>query len=432
MKLAVVSGTRADYGLLRPTIAALRDDPRFELALLVTAMHLQEEHGLTVGEIEADGHSIAARVPAGGSLREPGDFSRHLGQATVAFTDALAAQEPDMLLVLGDRFEALAAALAATGLGIPMAHLHGGELSEGSLDDAMRHCLTKLAHLHFVATRQYGERVCQLGEEPWRVHVVGAASVESILELPLLGRDALAEALELEELRSPLIALTFHPASLEPEQAGAQAQAVVAAVDEILDENLQAHPDGGGTVILTLPNDDPGNVAVRERLLAWAQASERVHVFPALGQLRYLSLLRHADAVIGNSSSGIVEAPSFRVPVVNIGDRQRGRTQATNIISASTERQAIGQALRRALDPAFRAALADMESPYGDGRVSSRILEVLAAAPTERLRRKRFLDIPGASWRAGLELGGSAAARTGAELNQRGSDRDAGGTACTS
>lgn len=398
MKVAAVSGTRADYGLLRPTIAAIHRDDRYELALLVSAMHLREEHGLTIREIEADGYPIAARVPAGVAIERDGDFARNLGQAVLEFTDALAACRPDLLLVLGDRFEVLAAALAATGLGIPIAHIAGGELSEGSLDDAMRHCVTKLAHLHFVATREYGERVCQLGEEPWRVHVVGAAGLEPIRELELLGRPALARALSLERLDAPLLSLTLHPSSLYPERAVEEAGAVVAAIDDVL--------DGAGTVVVTLPNDDPGSAHVRRELLAWSKLHERVHAFASLGQLRYLSLLRHADAVVGNSSSALVEAPAFELPAVNIGDRQRGRIQPANVLSAPPERTAIARTLRRALDPAFRASLADTKNPYGDGQVSTRILDALASVRSaEKLRSKHFLDLPDGPWRGALRLG---------------------------
>jgi GDP/UDP-N,N'-diacetylbacillosamine 2-epimerase (hydrolysing) len=396
MKVAVVTGSRADYGLLRPTIAALSSDPRFELALMVTAMHLDPVHGLTVREVEADGHRFV-RVPIPAEQEIPGDVGRRLGHATLAFTEALAADPPDLLLVLGDRFEILAASLAATGLELPIAHLHGGELSEGSLDDATRHCVTKLAHLHFVATRAYGERVCQLGEEPWRVHVVGAAAIESIRSLPLVGRDELAEALELEALPSPLLAFTLHSTSLGPERAGEEARAVVAGVEDAL--------NGGGTVIVTLPNDDPGSEQTRTEMLRWAEASETVHAYRSLGQLRYLSLLRNADAVVGNSSSALIEAPSFHVPVVNVGDRQRGRLLAANVVSCAATRQDVADALRRALTPEFRRSLAQVPSPYGEGDVSRRILEVLAAAPDGRaLRNKRFVDLPDGPWRESLGL----------------------------
>ena len=397
-RVAVVSGTRADYGLLRPTIRALLDDPRFELRLLVTAMHLDRDYGLTVGEIEADGVPIASRVPAGVSAAASGAFAINLGRATVAFTEALRELGPELLLVLGDRYEILAAALAATGLAIPIAHLHGGELSEGSLDDATRHCLTKLAHLHFVAARTYGERVCQLGEEPWRVHVVGAAGLESIRELALLDVAQLAASLQLDAIERPLVSLTLHGASLAPERAGQEACAVVEAVDEVL--------EGRGTIVLTLPNDDPGSRSVREVLLGWSESNPQVHSFPSLGQLRYLSLLRHADLMLGNSSSGVLEAPAFELPTVNVGDRQHGRLLAANVVSVPPEQAAVVAAMRTALEPGFRAGLHGMENPYGDGRVSARILEVIASAPpAARLRRKHFHDLPDERWRERLGLG---------------------------
>ncbi len=392
-----MTGTRADYGLLRPTIAALRDDPRFEPVLMVTAMHLDPVHGLTVNDVAADGQPFV-RVPIPAEQEVPGDVGRRLGHATLAFTEALWAAEPDLLLVLGDRFEILAAALAATGLELPIAHIHGGELSEGSLDDATRHCITKLAHLHFVAARVYAERVCQLGEEPWRVHVVGAAAIESIRSLPLLERDALAAELELPALPSPLIAFTLHSTSLGPERAGAEAREVVAGVDDVL--------AGDGAVVVTLPNDDPGSAQTRAEVLRWSEASPSVHAYRSLGQLRYLSLLRWADVVLGNSSSALLEAPSFSLPVVNIGDRQRGRLMAANVLSCPATRDAVAATLRRALDPGFRASLDGVPSPFGEGHTSRRILEVLAAAPDRaRLRDKRFADLPDGPWRASLALG---------------------------
>ena len=396
MRVAVVTGSRADYGLLRPTLAALAADERFELRLLVSAMHLDPAYGDSLAEIEADGHVVSARVPAGGPVRAPGDFARNLGHATIAFADALAEVHADILMVLGDRFEILAAALAASDLGVPVAHIHGGELSEGSLDDALRHCVTKLSHVHFVATRAYAERVCQLGEDPAHVHVVGAAGPESIRHLRLLERDALAQALGFEQLLRPLLALTLHPESLHPGVAAAQARAVTSAVDEVLRES--------GRVVVTLPNDDPGNAAVRKELCAWSGRAGNVEVFATLGQLRYLSLLRHADAVVGNSSSAIIEAPSFGVPVVNVGERQRGRAMAPNTIGAPPRREALAAALRRALHPAFRASLRGLENPYDHGDIAQRVLAVLAATPLQGLRDKRFFDLADDPWRAQLHL----------------------------
>jgi UDP-hydrolysing UDP-N-acetyl-D-glucosamine 2-epimerase len=400
MKVAVVTGSRADYGPLRSILAAMHEHPDFEPRILVTAMHLDSAYGDSVKEIERDGHAIAAYVPAGTPVRKPGDFARNLASATFSFSDALAACEPDLLLVLGDRFEILAAALAATDLGLPIAHIHGGELSEGSLDDAIRHCVTKLAHLHFVSTRAYAERVCQLGEDPRRVHLVGAPGIEPIGQLQLLDRDALAQTLGLRGLPTPLLALTFHPASRHPERAGMQTSAVTGAADEVL--------DGGGCVVVTLPNDDPGNSVVRQELRSWADARPNVHAFATLGQLRYLSLLSHADAVLGNSSSAIIEAPSFRVPVVNVGERQRGRVMATNVVSAAASQQAIATALRRALDPSFRASLAEMENPYRRDGVAERLLAIVSATPLGELGEKRFFDLPDGAWRRELKLGGSS------------------------
>jgi UDP-hydrolysing UDP-N-acetyl-D-glucosamine 2-epimerase len=396
MRVAVITGSRADYGLLRPTLAALRRHPDFEPLLLVTAMHLDPLHGDTVGEIEADGNEIAARVAAGSPVSAPGDFARNIGHATIAFADALEASAPDILLILGDRFEILAGALAAASLGIPVAHVHGGELSEGSLDDGIRHCVTKLSHLHFVATGTYAERVCQLGEDPATVQIVGGAGVEAIGQLELLDRGELAHTLGLPDLPRPLLALTFHPASLDPGAAEAQAEALTGAVDDVL--------QGGGCVVMTQPNDDPGNQVVRKTLSRWAHVRANVHAFSTLGQLRYLSLLGCAEVVLGNSSSAIIEAPSFRVPVVNVGERQRGRLTAANVLSCEASRPAIATALRRALDPDFRESLDGMENPYDGGEVADRILETLLHADLAGLTGKRFFDLPDTRWRNGLAL----------------------------
>lgn len=394
-RVAVVTGTRADYGLLRPSIAALDADPRFELALVACAMHLSDAFGATVGAIEEDGFTVAARVETAPDDDAPGAFGRRLALATAGFSSAWQTLAPDVIVVLGDRYEMLAAALAASGAGVPVAHIHGGELSEGSLDDAMRHCITKLAHLHLVATREYGERVCQLGEQPERVHVVGAAAIESIGELDLLGEAQLAS--DIGPLTHPLAVVTLHPESLDPERAARDAGAVVAGIDAALGADA--------TVIVTLPNDDPGNGATRDALTAWADRRAGVRTFDSLGQLRYLSLLSHADVVIGNSSSALIEAPEFRLPAVNVGDRQRGRVMAPNVIPAPAEAAAVEQAVRLGLSGAFRDGLAGMSNPYRRGAVSERLLAVLAGVTDAgALRRKAFLDLPDGPWRTTLEI----------------------------
>lgn len=399
IKVAIVTGNRADFGLLRPTIEAMLEDERFEPRLIATAMHLSPTFGNTIEEIEARRLEIAARVETEPELDEPGAFGRRIGAAVLGFNQELGRLDPDLVLVLGDRYEMLGAALAATGLGIPIAHIHGGELSLGSLDDAMRHSITQLSHLHFVAARPYAERVVQLGAQPDRVHIVGAAGLEAIRRGELADEVVLRELLGGLELEAPVAAVTFHPASLEPDLAGGQTDELCRALTEVFGER--------GTVVITLPNDDPGNDAVRERLWFLANERENVHAFDSLGSAGYLGLLRSADVVIGNSSSAILEAPSFGLPAVNVGDRQHGRLMAENVISTDPEASAIVKGIEQGLDPAFREGLRELKSPFGDGNVSARILEAIAAAPPgEELRRKRFHDLPDGPWRESLDLGG--------------------------
>jgi UDP-hydrolysing UDP-N-acetyl-D-glucosamine 2-epimerase len=399
-RVAVVTGTRADYGLLRPTIAALDADDRFEVELVVCAMHLSPKYGNTVAIIEEDGFRIAARVPTETDDDTPGAASRRLATATAGIGEALLPLEPDILVLLGDRYEMLAAALAASSLDVLIAHFHGGELSEGSLDDAMRHAITKLAHLHLVAARTYAERVCQLGEDPSRVHVVGATGLEAIRTLEPLPAEGLAESLGLaaEQLTDPLIAVTLHPASMMPEAASREADEVVAGIRALIEDR--------GTAIITLPNDDPGNHGVGQRMTAAADDDERIHAYTSLGSARYLSLLSHADLMLGNSSSGVLEAQAFDLPVVNVGDRQRGRLFPPNVLQAPAVRDEIVRAGRRALSEDFRAEIAGAANPFGDGRVSERVLPLLAAASLDpEARKKRFFDVPG-PWRETLTLGG--------------------------
>jgi UDP-hydrolysing UDP-N-acetyl-D-glucosamine 2-epimerase len=391
-RVAVVTGTRADYGLLRPTIARLDGDPRFELQLIVAAMHLDPRYGDTVSEIE---FPVSARVDAG-----PDDgYAARMATALASFERTLAVLRPDVLVVLGDRWEILSAALAATGRGIPIAHLHGGELSEGSLDDAMRHSITKLAHLHFAAARPYAERIVQLGEDPARVYVAGAAALESIATLSLLDLAALQVELGLE-LARPLASLTFHPSSLTAGNAQREARELALAVEDVFES---------GTVVVSLPNDDPGSADVRAELLELSARRPNVTAFESLGQLRYLSLLRNADVVVGNSSSGVLEAPSFGVPVVNVGDRQRGRLMPATVLHSAPDREQVASALRSALAPGFRQAAAEIDNPYGDGRTSQIVVDALAAAALGELRDKRFHDLPDGPWRDGLRLAGEAA-----------------------
>lgn len=394
MRVAVVTGGRSDYWLLRPTIRAIANDDRYELQLIAAAMHLSPRFGMTVDEIE---FPISARVDTRSDDEDEGAFARRMAAGVIGFDEAFAQLSPDVLLVLGDRHEMLAAVLAATGRQIPVIHAHGGELSEGSLDDAMRHSITKFAQLHVVSSRAHAERLCQLGERPDRVRVTGAAALDAIRELELLSRDQLAASLEME-LNTPLIALTLHAASLDPARSGADAAQVLAALTEALPAEA--------TIVATLPNDDPGAGQVRVLLERWIAERRHGRAFAHLGHLRYLSLLSHADLLVGNSSSGLIEAPEFNLPVINVRPRQDGRAAAACVISCDPLQPELVAAIRQALTSDFRRGLGEVANPYGGSSMRDGILDAVAelALPSASPRVKRFLDLPDGAWRATLGL----------------------------
>ncbi|MBI3273423.1 MAG: UDP-N-acetylglucosamine 2-epimerase (hydrolyzing) [Planctomycetes bacterium] len=392
-RLAVVTGSRAEYGLLLWTLRALAAAPDFELRLVVTGAHLDAAHGATGSELEADGFTPAERVPilgaASGGAFEGGAAVDAAGEAVRGLGAALRRQAPELLLVLGDRYEVLAAAFAATLLGIGIAHVDGGELSTGAVDDAFRHALTKLAHLHLVSTEPYARRVAQLGEEPWRIRVVGAAAVENLLRLRPMPREELARDLGLD-LRLPTLLLTYHPETRDAAAtAGVRARALLDAVARC-----------GAQVVLTAPCADPGRDAIDAELRRFAAGRPGAVYRASLGRERYLSLLRHVAAVVGNSSSGLIEAPVVGVPTVNVGGRQEGRLRSASVIDVGPDAREIEEGLRRALDPAWRAGLLDAAGqprphPFGDGRTSEHIVEALRTAPRgDALLRKRFIDVP--------------------------------------
>jgi len=383
--VAVVTVGRSDYGIYLPVLRRIEADADLDLALLVGGMHLSERHGNTVEAIEQDGLPIAARVEGAIESDDPVDVARAMARGTAGFAEALADLRPDVLVVLGDRFEMHAAAVAAMPLRIPMAHLHGGELSQGAVDDQLRHSITKLGHLHLVATRTSRRRVLQLGEEPWRVTVCGAPSLDQVAEVELLDRDSLGGALGLVLDRAPLM-VTFHPETvLGPAGCVEQIGQVLAALDEV---DLP--------VVFTGANADPGGLAINAAVEAsLAGRTDRVHV-TNLGTQAYFSLMEHAAAMVGNSSSGIIEAASFGLPVVNVGTRQEGRERGRNVLDAAVDRGSIADGLRRALATVFRASVAGMDNPYGDGHAARRIVAVLRDTPLdERLLRKRFVDMEG-------------------------------------
>jgi UDP-hydrolysing UDP-N-acetyl-D-glucosamine 2-epimerase len=383
-RIAVLTGSRAEYGLLYWTMKEIAAEPSLALQLIVTGSHLEKKFGMSVRQIEADGFSVDAAVPMNLGSSASVDIARALGEGVSGVARALDALRPDILLLLGDRYEVHAAATAAMIMRVPIAHLHGGETTEGAIDEAIRHAVTKMAHLHFVAAPQHRHRVLQLGESPDRVFVVGAAGLDNIARLDLLDRGSLEKTLG-HELAEGYLMVTYHPVTLQPGGSAAAVAELLAALDEFAERSL----------IITGTNADPDGDPVRAALGDYAARHRgRVHLHETLGTLAYLSALKHAAAVVGNSSSGLLEAPSLGVPTVNVGDRQRGRLRAGSVLDAAEERSAIAAALRTALSPAFRAAIDPSRSPYGQPGAAKRIAVALRDLPLDGILLKRFRDLP--------------------------------------
>jgi len=378
-KICVVTGSRAEYGLLRWPMEEIRTCPDLTLQLIVTGAHLAPEFGLTYQEIEADGFRIDSRVEMLLSSDSAVAIAKSMGLALIGFSDALQRLQPDMLLVLGDRYEILAAVTAAMVARIPVAHLHGGEASEGAYDESMRHCITKMSHLHFVAAEPYRRRVIQLGEDPAHVFVVGGLGVDAIRRRKLLDRSALEAALGIRLAKRSLL-ITFHPPTLEEQSATQQMTEVLAALDELSDTQL----------LFTMPNADTEGRALLAMVQRYVEGRRNAHAFTSLGQLRYLSCLQFVDGVVGNSSSGLTEAPTFRVGTVNIGDRQKGRLKAMSVIDCGPDRKSIGSALRQLFSADFRSALAQVRNPYGEGGASEMIMAVLRGQSLNGIVKKSF------------------------------------------
>jgi UDP-hydrolysing UDP-N-acetyl-D-glucosamine 2-epimerase len=379
-RIGVVTVSRSDYGHLRPVLDGIRRASDLELVLFVAGMHLAPEFGSTVGEIETDGVPIAERVP----MLEPGDspeaIAASTGRGVEGFGRAFGRQRPDLVVVLGDRFEMLAAAVAALPFALPVAHIHGGEASEGAMDNQIRHAITKLAHLHFASAELHAHRIAHMGEEAWRVHAVGAPGLDRIATTAPLSRDALARELDLP-LDGPWLLVTFHPATLEYRETASHVEELLAALEKT-----------DGTLVVTYPNADTSGRLIIERLEKFAaRHPRRCRLVRSLGERLYLSLLRHADVMIGNSSSALIEAPSFGLPVVNVGARQRGRLRGGNVIDVEPVREDILRGIEAAQAPPFRARARSAGNPSGDGRAAPRIVEVLQTVSLDaRLVQKRF------------------------------------------
>jgi UDP-hydrolysing UDP-N-acetyl-D-glucosamine 2-epimerase len=380
-RIAVVTSSRADYGFLKPVLTDIQARPELALRLLVTGSHLDERLGGTVREIEDDGFPIHARVPLGGGVSTPGAMAQALGRCVSAFAQLFAQDPPDLLAVIADRYEMFGAAVAAVTSGLPVAHISGGDLTEGVMDDAFRHALTKLCHLHFPSNALSAARIRQMGEEPWRIHVVGDPCLDALANTTWLSNAELAQRLDLSpaEWEPPLL-VTLHPVAPGPEAVERQVAHVRAALDAY-----------AGLVVMTAANGDPGGERINAALQGYAGRRPKTRFVTSLGWVAYVSLMRRARAMVGNSSSGLLEAPSFELPVVNIGDRQRGRLRAANVIDVPDEPAAIRDGLARALSAEFRRTLQGLANPYRDGRSAQKIVEVLAAVElSSRLRLKEF------------------------------------------
>lgn len=379
-RVAVLTGSRSEYGLLRYILEGIRGAERLALDLIVTGSHLCPDAGMTVREIEVDGFVPAEKLPILFADDGPAAIVKSMGVEMIALAGAFARRRPDVLLVVGDRYETFAAAAAAAAMGIPLVHLCGGETTEGALDEQWRHAITKLAHLHLPAIPAYARRLEQMGEEAWRIRVVGSPGLEAIRRHAPMTREQLERELGLTA--APYLLVAYHPVTTAPEREAARVEALLGALDA-----------AGQQVLVTGSNADAGGRAVSGRLEAWAHARPFARFRATLGSARYLSALGHAAAIVGNSSSALIEAPSFALPAVNVGARQRGRVRAANVIDVGDSAAEIAAGIAHALAPEFRAGLAGLENPYGDGLTSARVVEALVALdPGPRLFEKRFVD----------------------------------------
>ncbi len=383
--VGVVTGARSDYGIYLPLLMKLEADPDIQLYLYVSGMHLSPEFGMTVDDIRADGFEIREEIEMLLSGDTPGAISKSMGLGLVGFAQAFTRNRPDILVLLGDRFEMHAAGLAALPFRMPIAHIHGGELTTGAIDDALRHSLTKLSHLHFVTTPDYARRVAQLGERPDKIHVAGSLSLANLDTVEFMSSAELAAEFEVFLDPAPLLA-TFHPTSLEYDQAAAQFGELLAALDD-----LQT------PVVFTLPNADTGGRILIKMITDFVDRHPWACSVKNFGTRGYFSMMKFAAAMVGNSSSGIIEAASFGLPVVNIGNRQQGRVRGANVIDVATRQADIADGLRRALSPDFREKIKGLANPYDQGDAAAMITGVLKTVPLgPGLIHKTFNDLKSA------------------------------------
>lgn len=378
-RICVVTGSRAEYGLLYWVLRDIRDSSSLELQLVATGTHLEPGFGMTVEQIEADGFTVDRRVFIDLADDTAGGVARAMGRAIAGVSGALESLAPDVMLVLGDRFEIMAAVQAAMIHGVPVAHIAGGDTTEGAFDEAIRHAITKMSHVHLTTNAGSAARVTQMGEDPSRIHVVGSPGLDHLRRHPLMSRAELEDSLQ-APLGARNALITFHPVTLDADRGLGQFQALLEALESLPADFVKW---------VTRPNADPGNHAISETLDQWAEGRPDVHVYTSLGQARYLALMALSDLVIGNSSSGLYEAPSFKVPTVDVGDRQGGRLAASSVVRTD----ATARAIRLAMEQALAMDCSDVVNPYGDGRSAGRIVSVLKQLPArDTLLHKVFQD----------------------------------------
>lgn len=381
--IGLVTVARSDYGIYLPLLKKIQADPDLVLFLIVAGAHLSPEFGFTVEAIQADGFKISEKVEMLLSSDSPEGIAKSIGLGVIGFSQVYAKVSLDILAVLGDRFEMHAAALAALPFKIPVAHIHGGEVTYGAIDDSLRHSMTKLSHLHFVGSEAYASRVVQLGEEPWRVTVSGALSLDNLDDLELLSKKDLQIQFNLQLDEPPFLLVTYHPVTLEYEQTEYQVAELLAAL-----------ASSTMPIVFTMPNADTHGRVIREMINAFVARHPSSQAVENLGTQGYFSLMKFATAMVGNSSSGIVEAPIFELPVVNIGTRQAGRVRGANIIDVGYPRSEIIQGINKAVSVEFRAGLRGMENPYRTGQTAQRIVDVLKQVTLDKkLIMKQFYDL---------------------------------------
>ncbi|MFT7860920.1 MAG: UDP-N-acetylglucosamine 2-epimerase [Sulfurimonas sp.] len=381
-KICFVTATRAEYFLLKPLMEAVQNDSNLQLQLIVTGAHLDQNFGYTLRDIENDFSDIDAKIPFKLS-DDKKVLSKSMGDLQIALTDVFSDLSPDIIVILGDRYEMLSVASTALMLQIPIAHIHGGEVTQGAIDDAIRHAITKLSHLHFTSTEAYAKRVIQLGENPSRIFDVGSLGVENIKHISLLSKEELQKSINFS-LDNQTVLITYHPQTLSDLAPTQQFQGLLNALDRFKELKI----------IFTKANADVGGQGINEMIDQYVKEnSHKAIAFTSLGQLRYFSAIKAVNAVVGNSSSGIIEVPSFHTPTVNIGERQKGRVQAASVINCSTLKESIVSAINKALDPKFQTVLKDITNPYEGNTPTQDIIAELKSCNLQTLLNKEFYDL---------------------------------------